>query len=86
MNTPYESANQLVHVLTRHSLQQLKLNKLHQTQVHEDGPRVWGMLEKVTHLVRLQRIRAEDAKFVTKKPDPLRKQFGLSRWEGTPYY
>lgn len=28
------------------------------TRVHDDGPRVWGMLEKVIHLVQIERVVA----------------------------
>ncbi|CAN8062613.1 unnamed protein product [Agarophyton chilense] len=42
-------------------VRQLGFRKLNQTTVHEDGPRVWGMLQKVIHLVKIERIHAQDA-------------------------
>ncbi|CDF40580.1 unnamed protein product [Chondrus crispus] len=45
----------------RKIIQVLGLRKLNQVRIHDDGPRVWGMLEKVIHLVKLERIRAVDA-------------------------
>lgn len=42
-------------------LQVLGLKKINQVRIHDDGPRVWGMLEKVIHMVKIERIRAEDA-------------------------
>jgi large subunit ribosomal protein L30 len=36
----------------------LGLNKLHKTRRHDDSPRVWGMIEKVTHLVKVERVPA----------------------------
>ncbi|PXF44891.1 50S ribosomal protein L30 [Gracilariopsis chorda] len=38
----------------------LGFRRLNQTKIHEDGPRVWGMLEKVLHLVKIERIHAEE--------------------------
>jgi large subunit ribosomal protein L30 len=42
----------------RKIVQVLGLNKMHKTRVHSDGPRVWGLIEKVTHLLRVERIPA----------------------------
>lgn len=42
-------------------VQVLGLNKLHKTRRHDDGPRVWGMIEKVTHLVKVERVPATEA-------------------------
>lgn len=53
----------------RKIIQVLGLRRMNQVRVHDDGPRVWGMLEKVIHLVKIERIRAEDApSFTPKKP------------------
>jgi large subunit ribosomal protein L30 len=38
----------------------LGLKKLHRTRVHSDGPRVWGLIEKVTHLVKVTRVPATE--------------------------
>lgn len=67
-------------------LQALCLNKLQHTQVYQDGPRVWGMLEKVIHLIKIERIHNADAQFIVKRENPLRKKLGLSRWPNTPYH
>lgn len=55
---------------------------MHRTRVHEDGPRVWGMLERVTHMVKIERVRAEDADKVRDRPDTFRKMF--NKWEPRP--
>jgi large subunit ribosomal protein L30 len=36
----------------------LGLTKLHKTRLHSDGPRVWGLIDKVTHLVKVERVPA----------------------------
>lgn len=36
----------------------LGLNKMHKMRRHDDSPRVWGMIEKVTHLVQVERVPA----------------------------
>jgi large subunit ribosomal protein L30 len=42
----------------RRIVQVLGLKKLHRTRVHADGPRVWGLIEKVSHLLKVTRIPA----------------------------
>lgn len=42
----------------RKVVQVLGLNKMHKTRRHDDSPRVWGMIEKVTHLVQVERVPA----------------------------
>jgi large subunit ribosomal protein L30 len=42
----------------RKIVQVLGLKKLRQTRRHSDGPRVWGLIEKVTHLVHVERVPA----------------------------
>ena len=41
--------------------QTLGFRRLHQTKVLGDGPRIWGLLEKVIHLVKIERIHADPA-------------------------
>lgn len=36
----------------------LGFRKLHQTRIHSDGPRVWGLIQKVIHLVKVTRVPA----------------------------
>lgn len=36
----------------------LGLRKTHKVRVHQDAPRVWGMIEKINHLVQVRRIPA----------------------------
>lgn len=44
----------------RKIMQVLGLRRINTVRIHDDGPRVWGMLERVIHLVKLERIRADD--------------------------
>lgn len=45
----------------REIIQILGLRKMHQTRVHSDGPRVWGLIQKVIHMVEVERIPATAA-------------------------
>ena len=38
------------------TIQALGLRKLHQTVEHDDSPVIWGMVNKVPHLVRVERF------------------------------
>lgn len=38
----------------------LGLKRLHQTRRHSDGPRVWGLINKVNHMVSVERVYATD--------------------------
>jgi large subunit ribosomal protein L30 len=52
----------------RRIIEVLGLRKLHRTRVHSDGPRVWGLIEKVTHLVKVTRVPAtEEEQLAAKK-------------------
>jgi large subunit ribosomal protein L30 len=43
------------------TIQALGLRKLHQTVEHDDSPVIRGMVNKVPHLVRVERIEADAA-------------------------
>ncbi|HUY75478.1 MAG TPA: 50S ribosomal protein L30 [Ktedonobacterales bacterium] len=43
------------------TIQALGLRKLHQTVEHDDSPVIWGMVNKVPHLVRVERFEPDVA-------------------------
>ena len=66
--------------------QALGLRKPTHTVVHSDGPVTWGMIEKVIHLVKVQRIHAEHASAIPRKPTHYERQsLRLTKWRDLPY-
>lgn len=45
----------------KHTIQALGLRRLHQVVEHDDSPVIWGMVNKVPHLVSVERFEPVEA-------------------------